>query len=168
MKIVSTLALLTLMFGSSFAAAEEIQVARSIPFAEDAEIAGKIMRECTLQTQLADFIKEFATKGGHKIRLVDTIDETAEGKVLVVEIRDAISEGNAWLGHRKSTSARGKLLENGVEIASFKVRRNSMGGAFAGYKGSCSVLGRTVKVMGEDIALWLNAPTKDALLGDLK
>ncbi len=168
MKFVSGLLLLSFLSGSAFAAADEIQLARSIPFAEDSEVAGKIMRECTLQTQLADFIKEFATKGGHKIRLVDAVDEAAEGKVLVIEIRDAISEGNAWLGHRKSTSARGRLFENGVEIGNFKIRRNSMGGAFGGYKGSCSVLGRTVKIMGQDIALWLNAPTKDAMLGDLQ
>lgn len=168
MKTAPTLALLSLLLASSLASADEIQMARSIPYAEDAEIAGKITRECTLQTQLADFIKEYATKGGHQIRLVDSVDEAAEGKVLVIEIRDAVSEGNAFLGHRKSTSARGKLLENGVEIASFKVRRNSMGGAFAGYKGSCSVLGRTVKIMGQDIAQWLNAPTMDAMLGDLQ
>ncbi len=150
------------------ACAETIQVARSIPYAEEAEIAGKIMRECKLQTQLPEYIKIFGAKHGHSIELVDALDEASEGKVLVVEIRDAVSEGNAFLGHHKSTSARGKLLENGVEVANFKVRRNSMGGAFAGYKGSCSVLGRTVKIMGEDIAKWLAAPSKDALLGDLQ
>jgi hypothetical protein len=148
--------------------ADDIKVARSIPYAEDAEIAGKIRRECQIQTQLADFIKEFGAKNGHSIQLLDAVDETLEGKVLVVEIRDAVSEGNAFLGHRKSTSARGKLYENGELIGSFKARRNSMGGAFAGYKGSCSVLGRTVKTMGEDIAIWLKAPTTDALLGDLE
>jgi hypothetical protein len=148
--------------------ADSIKVARSIPYAEDAEIAGKIRRECQIQTQLADFIKEFGAKAGHDIQLVENVDPAGEGKVLVVEIRDAISEGNAFLGHRKRTSARGKLYENGEEIASFKAARNSMGGAFAGYKGSCSVLGRTVKVMGEDIAKWLSAPRMDAMLGDLE
>ena len=42
-----------------------------------------------------------------------------------------------------------------------------MGGAFAGYKGSCSVLGRTVKAMGKDVAQWLKAPTDEAALGDM-
>lgn len=162
------LAMAVLGVWAPLASAETIQVARSIPYAEDAEIAGKIMRECKLQTQLPEFIKIFGTKHGHSIELVDDLDEASEGKVLVVEIRDAVSVGNAFVGHRKSTSARGKLLENGVEVANFKVVRNSMGGAFAGYKGSCSVLGRTVKIMGEDIAKWLAAPSKDALLGDLQ
>jgi hypothetical protein len=124
--------------------ADDIKVARSIPYAEDAEIAGKIRRECQIQTQLAEFIDVFGTKNGHSIQLLDAVDETMDGKVLVVEIRDAISDGNAFLGHRKSTSARGKLYENGELVGSFKARRNSMGGAFAGFKGSFSVLGRTV------------------------
>ncbi len=162
------LAIAVLGVWAPLACAETIQLARSIPYAEDAEIAGKILRECKLQTQLAEFIKVFGTKHGHSIELVEAVDEASEGKVLVIEIRDAVSEGNAFLGHHKSTSARGKLLDNGVEIANFRVRRNSMGGAFAGYKGSCSVLGRTVKIMGEDIAKWLTAPSRDALLGDLQ
>jgi hypothetical protein len=41
-----------------------------------------------------------------------------------------------------------------------------MGGAFAGYKGSCSVLGRTIKAIGKDVAEWMKAPSKDAQLGD--
>jgi hypothetical protein len=40
-------------------------------------------------------------------------------------------------------------------------------GMVAGYKGSCSVLGRTARALGEDIAKWLAAPSMDALLGDL-
>jgi len=43
-----------------------------------------------------------------------------------------------------------------------------MGGAFGGFKGNCSVLGRTVKALGEDIAGWLTHPDKDGLLGDLE
>lgn len=159
---------LTLLLWAPLSWADDIKVARSIPYSEDAEIAGKIRRECQIQTQLADFIKEFGAKSGHSIQLLDAVDETMEGKVLVIEIRNAVSEGNAFLGHHKSTSAAGKLYENGEQVASFKALRNSMGGAFAGYKGSCSVLGRTVKVMGEDIAQWLSAPTEGALLGDLK
>jgi hypothetical protein len=41
-----------------------------------------------------------------------------------------------------------------------------MGGAFAGFKGSCSVLGRTVEALGEDIGGWLAAPRDGASLGD--
>jgi hypothetical protein len=43
-----------------------------------------------------------------------------------------------------------------------------MGGAFGGFKGSCSVLGRTVKALGKDIAQWLVQPAKGSQLGDLQ
>jgi hypothetical protein len=79
---------------------------------------------------------------------------------------DAVSMGNAFLGHQKFTKVRGTLLQDGTKVASFKARRNSMGGAFAGFKGSCSVLGRTVEAMGEDIATWLTDPRDGASLGD--
>ena len=75
--------------------------------------------------------------------------------------------GNAFMGHHKYSAARGTLFENGKKLASFEARRQSMGGAFAGYKGSCSVLGRTVKAMGKDVAAWLKQPNDNALLGDL-
>ncbi len=154
-------------FAASSARADTITVPRPVPYAEDAEIAGKIKRECTLQVQLADFIKVYAEQRGQTIAFVEQIDETASGKVLDIEIRDAVSEGNAFIGHHKSTSVRGRLLENGQVVASFRAKRNSMGGAFAGYKGSCSVLGRTVKALGQDIAQWLASPSMDAQLGDL-
>ncbi len=75
--------------------------------------------------------------------------------------------GNAFIGHQKYSASRGTLFENGEKIASFEARRQSMGGAFAGYKGSCSVLGRTVKAMGKDIAQWLKEPIDKAMLGDM-
>jgi hypothetical protein len=87
--------------------------------------------------------------------------------ILDVHIKDASSRGNAFTGHHKSTLVVGKLYQDGELIGSFTGRRDSMGGMFAGYKGSCSVLGRTVKALGKDIAEWLKAPTMDAQLGDL-
>lgn len=88
--------------------------------------------------------------------------------MLVVEISDAVSRGNPFIGHRKSTSVRGNLYQDGVKVAAFRGECDSMGGAFGGFKGSCSVLGRTVKTLGSDIAAWLAKPVDDARLGDLE
>lgn len=150
------------------APAQEVLVQRPVPYSEDADIASNIRNECKLQEQLPDYIRQFAAPKGIEVRFADEIDTAAPGRVLQVEIRDALSMGNAWTGHRKSTSVRGRLFEDGELIGSFRGRRDSMGGAFAGYKGSCSVLGRTVKTLGQDIAAFLAAPTMDAELGDLK
>jgi len=151
---------------STGAAADTIQVAKPVPYAEDNDIAGNIKRECRINEQLSDYIKQFAP-AGKDIAFYDGEAPDA-GTVLDVEIRDAVSSGNAFVGHRKYVSVRGKLVEDGKVVGSFKGRRDSMGGMFAGYKGSCSVLGRTVKALGKDIGEWLAAPTMDADLGDLK
>jgi hypothetical protein len=153
---------------SAALSASEVSIPRPVPFSEDNEIAGNIKRECDLGDKLAQFIAEFADTKGVSTRFVASDAEPGEGRFLAIEIRDAVSMGNAFIGHRKSTSVRGKLFEDGELVGSFRARRDSMGGAFAGYKGSCSVLGRTVKALGQDIGAWLAAPSMDADLGDLK
>ncbi|MFO1517826.1 MAG: hypothetical protein U1F22_12970, partial [Lysobacterales bacterium] len=42
------------------AVAEPITVPQSVPFAEDAEIAGKIRNECHINQQLGEFITAYA------------------------------------------------------------------------------------------------------------
>jgi len=58
------------------------------------------------------------------------------------------------------------LYKNGKRQAGFTASRVSGGGAFGGFKGSCSVLGRTVKILGSDVSLWLLHPVDGAHLGD--
>lgn len=91
---------------------------------------------------------------------------SASAQSLQLEIFDAVSMGNAWAGHQKFTRVQGTRYDGGSKLASFKARRNSLGGAFAGYKGSCSVPGRTVETLGQDIGEWLKAPRDGAHLGD--
>lgn len=150
------------------AAAMEVVVPRPVPLAADNEIAGNIKRECNLGDKLSHYIAEFGRAAGHEVKFAATDATPGKGRFLAVEIRDAVSTGNAFIGHRKSATVRGKLYEDGKVVGSFRGRRDSMGGAFGGYKGSCSVLGRTVKALGKDIAQWMSAPSMDAELGDLK
>ena len=153
------------IFVSTGANASDISVASSIPWAENNRIAKNIKTECTLPTQLSEFIQSFAKSRKITVNRVDELPSS--GKVLEVEIVDSVSSGNAFTGHRKLTQVSGTLKEDGKAVASFEALRVSGGGAFGGYKGSCSVLGRTVKAIGKDIALWLEAPEDGAQLGDL-
>lgn len=153
---------------SSVSFANSVAVQSSIPYAADSKVAQNIRTECVkLNSQLAQFTRDYTKKSNVKVELVDNLDIQQKGRVLQIEIVDAVSMGNAFTGHHKYSASRGTLYENGQKVASFDARRQSMGGAFAGYKGSCAVLGRTVKAMGKDIANWLQNPTDGARLGDL-
>lgn len=153
---------------STAAAAETVTMARDVPYSADADVQRKVREECIkIQGQLADYTQQFGRAAGVDVKLSDNVMPDAPGRVLQVEITEAISAGNPFIGHRKHTKVRGELFEDGQRIASFKGLRTSMGGAFGGYKGSCSVLGRTVKALGKDIATWLANPQDGAELGDL-
>ena len=166
--IVGALALGLAFTGANVIAAAPVKVPQKVPFAADNEIAGNVKRECELETLLGEAIIEYAADEKFAIDPVAATHPGMPGRVLVVEIRDAVSTGNAFVGHAKSTSVRGALYENGKKTAAFRARRDSMGGAFAGFKGSCSVLGRTVEALGEDIVEWLKDPRDGAELGDLE
>jgi len=156
--------------GSCFAIgihAETIRMQRATPYAEGSHVAAKIRNECTQYPEkLSAYAEEFGRKMGVDIQRVDHVEPSDAGAVLVVEITDAISRGNPFIGHRKFTEISGTLYRDGEKVAGFVGARNSMGGAFAGYKGSCSVLGRTVKALGKDIAGWLKNPVDGDELGD--
>lgn len=155
---------LTLLAGTgvSTAFAQDITLASNVPFHEDSEVSDAIRNECTLGTKLADSVR----RHGPSVVLVDGTPDTAQGRVLELVISDAENVGNAFMGRQTFTKVRGTLFQDGQKVASFKARRNSMGGAFAGFKGACSVLGRTVDKLGEDIGGWLKSPRDGAALGD--
>jgi hypothetical protein len=144
-----------------------VAVQSPVPFSANNAIKRNIKDECSIDAQLAQFIGQYGKENGIEVELKDSVKQEGEGAVLIVEIVDAVSQGNPFIGHRKYTQIRGTLYDSGVELASFRGARHSSGGAFAGFKSSCSVLGRTVKALGNDVALWLKKPWKDATLGDI-
>lgn len=167
MTIRRTLVLAVALACTGLASAQSVQVPRPVPYDENADIAENIRTECKINEQLADLVQEFAKKNGVTVTFGSSeVDTSAPGRVLDLKITNAISMGNAFMGHQKASSVSGTLYENGQKVASFKARRQSMGGAFAGYKGSCSVLGRTIEAMAKDIGAWLKAPVDGAKLGD--
>jgi len=97
---------------------------------------------------------------GLEIARDDLAVKAGKGYAFEVEIVSVVSAGNAFTGHRKQVSVRGRLLEGGKEPVIFVGARDSMGGAFGGFKGSCSVLGRCLEALSKDMALWLKAQTR--------
>jgi hypothetical protein len=149
-------------------AADAVTVQKPVTFNEDADVPKAVLDECKLENELPDAVAAKAKESGVAITFADKVTGSEAGKTLQMEIADVVADGNAFIGHRKAMTVKGKLYEKGAVIASFKDRRTSMGGAFGNFKGNCAVLERTAKAIGEDIGQWLAAPKMDAKLGDLE
>jgi hypothetical protein len=161
---VAVFAASVLLTVASIARAETITVPAEVPFAEGLDVTNAVRTECTLQTRLPQFIVDGAGRGLDVV-IGDTAAATS-GKVLQLEFTNILGfGGGAWSGP-KSVTVTGKLYENGQLIGNFVASRYSTGGAFAGFKGTCSILGRCIETLGVDIARWLAKPTMDARLGN--
>lgn len=170
MKKILTSLLLTssaILAGLSLAQAEEIKMMSSIPYQKGNKIRNVIKNECTnLGNKLANFTQSFSQQKGIEISLTNSVKTNTAGKILKLEISDAVSQGNAFIGHRKFVEISGSLWKNGKKVASFDGQRSSGGGFGAGYKSSCAVLERCVKALGKDIAKWLGNPQDGASIGE--
>jgi hypothetical protein len=141
---------------------------KTVPF-EDASVVPKaIVDECGLPEKHADLLEKAATAQGIRLIRDDDAVKAGKGLILLVQIANSGGNGNVWGGRSRSVAVKGRLLQDGTEVGSFSGQRSSMGGAFGGFKGACSLLGRDVETLSQDIAKWLKSPTKDARLGELK
>jgi len=149
---------------ASSATAETITIAKSISFAADSGASQEVIDECEMQTRIPEYTKK---EGKRKvdIELSKGPLEEAEGKVLHLEITNVYAPGGGAYSGSKSVIIVGELKENGEVIASMSGRRHSMMGMMPG---TCSIMKRISKKLGEDIAEWLVAPTMNAELGDLE
>ncbi len=138
-----------------------------ITYQNEQLIERAIVTDCDLPNVQRNELNKHSAQLG--LVLNNTTEEAAAtGRVLHIQIANAIASGNAFIGHSKQVTLTGKLIENGQEIASFNAMRSSGGGAFAGFKSSCSVLHRCAVTLGKDVSEWLRNPVPNARLGELK
>jgi len=143
-----------------------IYLGREAMYSDVNRIDRAIVTECQLPQQQAELIEIAARRAGLNIVRDEQAAKAGNGRVLQVEIVEAISSGNAFIGHRKMVVVKGRLFEDEKEIGSFQGRRSSMGGAFAGFKGSCAVLGRCLETLAQDITMWMKYPSENARIGE--
>lgn len=132
------------------------------PF-DNIDIKDSIKTECKIDTQVMDFIKEYSAGAGVNVQYSDNIK--SDDLHLKISITNAISRGSAFIGHYKMVEIYGELVQGNKVLSNFRASRKDGGGAFGGYKGSCSVLGRATKVLGRDVSKWLTNPVNNAVLG---
>ena len=118
-------------------------------------ITDKVKAECALaETQSEAVLKQLGA-AGISAQAAGGDAVPAKGRFLQLRIESAISAGNGFTGHRKQVTTSARLFENGKEVAQTTLSRDSGGGAFGGYKGSCNVLRRCAITLGKDIAGWV-------------
>ena len=152
------------LFVSRVAQADKVTVSRSVPFAADSGASENVKRECKFETRLPEYIRKQA-KRGLKVVVTDEPLENLPGKVLFLETTNVFAPGGGGYSGSKSAIVTGELKESGEVIASVTARRRTLVGMTPG---TCSMLKRIAKKLGEDIADWLREPTMNARLGDIK
>jgi hypothetical protein len=140
---------------------------KKISFSEDADVREAVREECQIQTQVPEFLKRFGREYGVKVTLVDSLEKANTDQTIEMEITRVHAPGGGGWSGAKSVTVKAKVYENGSLVGDATATRHSSGGMFAGYKGTCAIVGRCAEAIGQDLARWLQDPSKDARLGDL-
>jgi len=143
-----------------------IYIKPEIVYTSNSRVSDAIKQECTIPQALSENILKKSIAMG--VNIESKRDIKSNEIELKIEIIDAVSAGNAAIGHSKFIVINGSLVKGNTKYASFKAARRSGGGFFGGYRSSCSVLGKVTKALGQDTAGWLTNPVDGARLGDVQ
>lgn len=159
MKVPHKIGLLVLALGiSAIANSKDIAVTAKADFRDASIIPSKIRSECTdLGSSLAQSTKKYLEEAGWQVALGENAEIQKSGNAIKLEILNAVSAGNAFVGHHKSVTIAATLYKDGKLVDTYTATRDSGGGFAGGFKGSCPVLYRCTTTLGSDIAKWLNA-----------
>jgi hypothetical protein len=143
-----------------------IYVKPEIVYTSNSRVSDAIKQECTIPQALSENILKKSI--AMSVNMESKKDIKANEIELKIEIIDAVSSGNAAIGHSKFMVIHGSLVKGDTKYASFKAARHSGGGFFGAYRSSCSVLAKITKALGQDTAGWLMNPVDGAKLGDVQ
>lgn len=131
-------------------------MSKSIPFAKTLKVRKAIKNECGLQTVIPRAVAANASN----VVLVDGRGD------LEIEISDVHGPGGWVFSGPKWVEVKGKLRRGGKVVGDFRAKRMSVADPFAG--GTCGILAKCARAIGEDIALWLQEPSFGAEIGDAR
>lgn len=140
---------------------------QSVTFTKDTKaVNGKVRLECKLIEKTKKYLVAYGKK---HFEPVTTESKAVAGayNISAVIVGTVGAPGGALSG-RKGATIKGTVTKNGKKVGSFEAFRSSGGGFGFGYKGTCSLLGKSVKRLGRDIAEWARSPAPGAKLGELK
>lgn len=135
-----------------------------VRYSPRSNVQRNIKEECTLPKALSDNIVKNSINNGLDVRVERNVGKNRFE--LKVQIEQAVSAGNAFVGHNKFVAISGAIVKGNKVYYTFDAARLSGGGYFGAYRSSCSVLGRIARALGKDVAIWLKNPYDNAKLGD--
>ncbi len=139
------IALLAALAIADAAHADGARLLSPVAYASESSVVPKVREACKVEERLAQDVG--AALGGST--------EQATGEVVRVSILDVMGVGGgAWSGP-KAISIKVELLRDGQVVRSTRLTRTTSGGAFGGFKGTCSMLERDSSVLGKDVAKWV-------------
>jgi hypothetical protein len=141
-------------------------ISEKMPYDGGAQVPSAVRAECKLETKLSEYVKSSARSNEIQINVIPDNVAQRMGRVLDIRITHVHGFGGGAHTGSKSVAVRGELREEGKLVASFTGRRSSGGGMWGGFKGTCSILDRCIKVLGKDIGTWLTQPAMDSRLGE--
>jgi hypothetical protein len=139
----------------------------SVVEASPGAINRRAISECSLPTQFSTLLTKSLQAENITVHPVAKLNTAAKGYNLTAEFTNIINTGNPFIGQSKYTPLHITLYKNGHKVSQAYAGRKSNGGFMGGFKGSCAVLGRTVKANAKDISKWLKNPVNGARLGDM-
>ncbi len=165
--IITASATLFLSFLSFGASAEQALNIQSVTFTKDkTEVNYKVRAECKLLEKTEKYLVYFGKKN---FSSVTTEKKAVAGAYNIsAKIIGTIGAPGGAISGRKGATIKGTVKKNGKLVGSFEAFRSSGGGFGFGYRGTCSLLGRSVKRLGRDITEWAVKPTLNARIGELK
>jgi len=133
------------------------KIAVLVPAALDssAPIEESVKRECNVEGMIGNEVFQRVSQRYPGTAQLQNPGQAGDGFVLKVTITGVFGAGGgAWSGH-KAISIRADLLQNSKIVATKDLKRQSGGGAFAGFKGTCSIMDRIAVALGKDVAAWM-------------
>lgn len=139
-------------------AAGPVYLETPVTYAQGAGIVEKVKEECKPDEMFAREASPFFAKISEGDGTIAAANAPRDATRVQVQITHVLGVGGgAWSGP-KSMSIQATLIENGKPTQTTKLTRTTTGGAFGGFKGTCSLIERCAKALGKDLATWAADP----------
>lgn len=138
--------------------AETVTISEVIPFAENSGASTNVKSECKLETRIPEYIAK-AAKGDISIDTTGEDLDAVEGPVMFVTIAHVYAPGGGNWSGGKSVRVDVAVSVNGRVVEETTIQRSSRVGF-----GTCAILKKISRVLGEDIVAWLGQALRKSSL----